>query len=170
MKLAVFAFALAIVCAPAAASAATYSGVIAQPSVVWITGPGADPVANAEIRQTSKAFVPAVLVIPVNSGVTFPNDDAFYHSVYSVSPGNPFDLGLYDTGPGKTVVFQNAGIVDVRCHVHGVMHATIVVVDGPYAMTTHPNERYKLSASRGTHLLHVWTDGSPVQTSTVVVK
>jgi hypothetical protein len=102
--------------------------------------------------------------------VAFPNDDAFYHSVYSVSPSNPFDIGLYDTGPGKLVTFDNPGIVDVRCHVHGSMHATIVVVDGPYVVTTRPGDTYKLDVPRGRHVLHVWTDGSPVVSSTIVVR
>lgn len=162
--------ACALACTPVSARAATYQGSASQPSVVWITEPGAAPVAGASVLQTMKAFVPAVLVVPAGTSVTFPNDDQFYHSVYSVSPGNAFDLGLYDTGPGKNVVFANPGVVDVRCHVHGSMHATIVVVDGPYIMTTHPSETYKLEVPRGPHQLHVWTDGSPVVTTSIVVK
>lgn len=160
-----------MICAPGAVSAATYSGVTAQPSVVWISGPGAEPVANAAIRQTGKAFVPAVLVVPENTSVTFPNDDAFYHSVYSTSAGNAFDLGLYDTGPGKSVTFGTAGIVDVRCHVHGSMHATIVVVDGPAVRTTQPGERFHLDGvARGRRTLHVWTPLGGETRRTVVVK
>jgi hypothetical protein len=50
------------------------------------------------------------------------------------------------------------------------MHATIVVVDGPYVVTTHPGDSYKLEVPRGRHVLHVWTDGAPVVTSTIVVR
>jgi len=170
MRLSFLIFALAVAGAPVAASAATYHGTAAQPSVVWITGPGPQPVADAEIRQTQKTFTPALLVVPTGTSVKFPNDDAFYHSVYNVSPANPFDLGLYDTGPGKSVTFSNSGVAEVRCHVHGSMHATIVVVDGSYVVTTRPNESYSIAAPRGSHVMHVWTDGSPIVTTTVRVK
>jgi plastocyanin len=170
LPFAVLAIVSAFAWGTAGAAAATYRGVASQPSVVWITGPGAAPVPNPTIHQTMKSFVPAVLVVPAGTAVTFPNDDNFYHSVYSVSPSNPFDIGLYDTGPGKSVLFQNPGVVEVRCHVHGSMHATIVVVDGPYVMTTHPSEEYQLTIAPGAHVLHVWTDGSPVATSNIVVK
>jgi hypothetical protein len=145
--------------------------VASVPSVVWFTGTVPPPVAGAAIHQTMKAFVPALLVIPAGSSVRFPNDDPFYHSVYSDSPSNPFDLGLYDNGPGKDVVFANPGIVEIHCHVHGSMHATIVVVDGPFAITTQPNERYRIDGvAPGPHELHVWTDGPTATSTTVVVK
>jgi hypothetical protein len=109
--------------------------------------------------------------VPAGASVRFPNDDEFYHSVYSISPSNPFDLGLYDNGPGKTVEFDTPGIVEVRCHVHGSMHATIVVVDGPFVTTTQPNERYELDGiARGPHVLHVWTDGDTVTSTNIVVR
>ena len=162
--------AIALACAPLGAGAATIRGVAALPSVVWVTGTVPAAVSDAEIRQTAKAFIPAVLVVPAGSSVKFPNDDAFYHSVYSVSESNPFDLGLYDTGPGKSVVFADSGVVEVRCHIHGSMHATIVVVDGPYAMTTHREEAYRLTVPPGRHVLHVWTDGSPVTNTKIVVR
>ena len=170
MKLAVVAFALSLALAPLWAGAATVRGVAAVPSVVWVTGQSPAPTTDSEIRQTAKTFNPAALIVPVGSSVKFPNDDGFYHSVYSISPSNPFDLGLYDNGPGKSVVFANSGVVDVRCHIHGSMHATIVVVDGPYVVTTHADEPYRLNVSRGPHVLHVWTDGSPVVTTNIVVK
>jgi plastocyanin len=165
------AFALAILGSALPAAAATYSGVAAAPGVVWITSTAPAPRADASIRQTQKSFVPSLVVISPGSTVRFPNDDRFYHSVYSDSPSNPFDLGLYDNGPGKSVVFENTGVVDIRCHVHGTMHATIVVVDGPFAITTHPNERYRIEGlPPGPHALHVWADGINVATTYIVVK
>lgn len=171
MKFTIVLLALVLLGAPLPASAAAYSGVAALPSVMWITGPPPPPPADAAIHQTMKTFVPALLVVPIGTSVSFPNDDAFYHSVYSDSPSNPFDLGLYDTGPGKSVVFSNPGLVEIHCHVHGSMHATLVVVDGPYVVTAKPNERYRIDGlTPGPHVLHVWTDGSAIATSGIVVK
>ena len=171
MKTIVVALALAVLGMALPADAATYSGVAGAPGVVWVTSTAPPPRADASIRQTAKAFVPALVVVSPGATVRFPNEDRFYHSVYSDSPSNPFDLGLYDNGPGKSVVFENTGVVDVRCHVHGTMHATIVVVDGPFAITTHPNERYRIDGlPPGSHALHVWSDGINVATTYIVVK
>jgi plastocyanin len=156
------------------AAAASYSATAAHPSVVWITQSGGEtpaPVVGAEIRQTGKTFVPELLVVPVGTSVRFPNDDEFYHSVYSESPSNPFDIGLYDTGPGKSVVFDQPGVVDVRCHVHGSMHATLIVVDGPYAITSTPNQRYTITGlTPGPHVLHTWNGTDAVETATIRIK
>ncbi len=142
-----------------------------RPGVVWITQAPVVPVADAQIHQTNKAFVPDFLVVPAGTSVRFPNDDAFYHSVYSESPSNAFDFGLYDTGPGKSVVFDQPGVVRVRCHVHGSMHATVIVVDGPYAVTKTANERYAISGlTPGSHILHVWSGADTIETTTVVIK
>jgi plastocyanin len=171
MRLALSAFLLSVALIAAPAAAATYRGVAKAPGVVWITGPLPAAAADLAIHQTSKTFVPDVLVVPAGASVQFPNDDAFYHSVYSISPSNPFDLGLYDTGPGKSVEFDATGIVEVRCHVHGSMHATIVVVDGPYAATTAPYQGYRLDGlTRGPHVLHVWTEGIAVSSTPIVVR
>jgi plastocyanin len=171
MKLGLAAFALSVALTAAPAAAATFRGVAKEPSVVWITGPLPAASADLAIHQTAKTFVPSLLVIPAGASVRFPNDDEFYHSVYSLSPSNPFDLGLYDTGPGKSVEFDATGVVEVHCHVHGSMHATIVVVDGPFATTTKPNQTYRLDGlTRGPHVLHVWTDGPSFSSTAIVVR
>jgi hypothetical protein len=66
------------------------------------------------------------------------------------------------------VRFDIAGVVDIHCHVHGSMHATVVVVDGPFVQTTEPNARYHIDGLRpGRHTLHVWTGGTAVTTSEI---
>ena len=171
MRLAFAAFVVCVAFIAAPAFAATYRGVAKDPSVVWITAPMPATTDDPSIHQTAKAFVPSLLVVPAGTSVRFPNDDPFYHSVYSLSPSNPFDLGLYDTGPGKSVEFDATGIVEVRCHVHGSMRATIVVVDGPSATTTQPHQAYRLDGlTRGPHVLHVWTDGLTFSSTAIVVK
>lgn len=153
------------------ARAATYSGTLAEPGVVWISdGAKLPAMSEALMRNTHKSFVPDLLVIAPGTNVRFPNDDNFFHSIYSDSKPDPFDLGFYDSGPGKVVPFPNPGVNDIRCHIHGSMHATIVVVDGPWAQTTAPSEKYSLPNVRpGKHRLHVWTFESGEKTSSVRV-
>jgi plastocyanin len=142
------------------AAAATYRGTLASPGVAWISDGSRPAAVSAEFAMTNKnkSFQPNLLVIPAGSNVRFPNEDPFFHSIYSDSAPDPFDIGFYDTGPGKLVSFANPGVVAVRCHIHGSMHGTIVVVDGPYAVTDKPGEAYEIENVRpGRHVLHTWT-------------
>jgi plastocyanin len=154
---------------PVAAAAASYSGTLAQPGVAWISD-GSKPAAqpDVEMRNTHKAFVPDVLVITAGTSVRFPNDDPFFHSIYSESGPDQFDIGFYDNGPGKLVPFGKPGVDLVRCHIHGTMHGTIVIVDGPSAQTHAPGARYTLNDVRaGTHTLHIWMPDTGETTSSV---
>jgi plastocyanin len=151
---------LALLAVRGVAAAATYRGTLASPSVAWISDGSHPAGVAAEFAMTNedKSFQPNLLVIPAGSNVRFPNEDPFFHSIYSDSAPDPFDIGFYDTGPGKVVSFPTPGVVAVRCHIHGSMHATIVVVDGPYAVTDRPGEAYEITNVRpGRHVLHVWT-------------
>jgi plastocyanin len=161
--------AMFVIAAPV--NAATYTVTESVPAVVWVSDVAPDPASGIEIRQTMKAFAPSFVIVPIGTTILFPNDDAFYHSVYSESPGNAFDLGLYDTGPGKSVRFFSAGVVDIRCHVHGTMHATVIIVDGPYARTTTPNARVRIDGiTPGRHVVHTWTGGPSDTATTVAIK
>jgi hypothetical protein len=79
-----------------------------------------------------KQFSPQLLVVPVGSTVTFPNQDPILHNVFSVSGKNKFDLGLVGSGKGKSVVFREAGMVRVFCNVHHAMFAHVLVVRTPF--------------------------------------
>ncbi len=152
-----FVMVLAARAVPAAAS--EYRGTLPQPGVVWLSDDSKPaPLAESTMRNDHKSFDPDLLVITAGSSVRFPNDDPFFHSIYSESGPDPFDIGFYDTGPGKVVEFPAPGVVRVRCHVHGSMHATIIVVDGPWAQTHAPGDAYVLANVRpGSHVLHTWT-------------
>lgn len=145
--------------------------MLAQPGVVWISDDSKPAVMpEAEMRNTHKAFVPDVVVLTAGSSVRFPNDDAFFHSIFSQGAPDPFDIGFYDNGPGKSVAFPNPGVVNVRCHIHGTMHGTIVVVDGPWTQTHEPNVKFTLDNVRpGSHVLHTWSIDAGEKTTKIRV-
>lgn len=154
------------------ALAGTVSGTLPQPGVVWVSD-GSDPAAMPEsiMRNAGKAFVPDLLIVTVGSSVRFPNDDDFFHSIFSSSQSDPFDVGFYDTGPGKVIAFPKPGVDVIRCHIHGAMRATILVVDGPWVRTDRPGEAYRIDGVRaGRHVLHAWTPDGGERTSDVVVR
>src|SRR6478735_6502272 len=72
-----------------------------------------------EIQQKDKQFQPRVAVVQRGTTLTFPNYDAVFHNVFSVSPGNSFDLGTYQAGePAKSAVMTAPGVVDIFCNLH----------------------------------------------------
>jgi len=71
--------------------------------------------------------MPAAMVVPVGTTVRFPNQDTFFHNVFSYSGPARFDLGRYPRGESKDVRFDEAGIVKVYCEVHEFMRAVVVV-------------------------------------------
>ena len=116
-----------------------------------------------EMRNRERTFIPPFIVVPVGSSIRFPNDDPFYHSIYTDSKLDPFDIGYYGPGPGKSVSFDTPGVINVRCHIHASMHATIVVADGPYTVAAGGN--YSLSnIPAGKFTLHSWTPGNGERT------
>jgi plastocyanin len=144
--------------ASALASAAEVDGKLTSAGVVWISDGSKLPSGQFQMAQTNKTFVPDLLVVPVGANVRFPNNDNFYHSVYSVSTANPFDIGFYDTGPGKLVTFSAPGVDLITCHIHAVMHAAVIVVDGPSARTTADGQAFSLkNVAPGTHMIHSWS-------------
>ncbi len=154
------------------ATLGTLNGTLPAPGVVWISDDShpAPSVAEA-ITQKDKTFFPGLAVVTAGTSVRFRNEDTLDHSVYSVSPADPFDLGIYEPGPGKDVAFPNPGVVEIRCHVHRHMHATLIVVDGPYERVERAGAAWSLRGVRaGRHVLHTWTaDGGEV-TKTVDVR
>src|SRR5262249_30784657 len=86
----------------------------------------------------------SVLAIPVGSTVSFPNTDPVFHNVFSVSPTQKFDLGLYKEG-SKDVQFAKPGVVRLLCNLHAAMNAYIVVHDEPYAVLTDRAGRFHVT-------------------------
>src|SRR5581483_6879601 len=105
---------------------------------------GAPPLMRGEIRQEGEAFEPHVLAVTRGSTVAFPNEDPFYHNVFSLSSAASFDLGRYPRGDARTRTFSKAGLVKVYCKIHSHMSATIVVLDHPYFAIPHDDGSYEI--------------------------
>ena len=111
----------------------------------------------AEVVTRDKRFLPRVTVVPRGSSVGFPNRDPIFHNVFSVSPGNRFDLGRYREGQSRSTRFDRPGLVRVYCNVHEQMVAYVLVVDTPYHALAGEDGRFRLDgvpAGRGT--LAIW--------------
>jgi plastocyanin len=120
------------------------------------------PLAQAEMGQAGKQFVPQVLVVPVGTAVSFPNRDTVRHHVYSFSPVKKFELKLYIGTPANPVVFDRSGIAVLGCNIHDQMVGWIVVVETPYYAITDAQGRAAIDAPPGSYRLRSWHPGLPV--------
>lgn len=153
----------------AAPAGVTLSGTT-DASVIWLDDPAFAPVTGheVEIRNRDREFLPELTVVPAGTLVRFPNDDSYYHSIYSDNGPNPFDIGYYGNGPGKIVPMNKTGVTIVHCHIHARMFAAIIVVDGPSAQAA--NGSYTLSnVAPGSYTLHAWNREKGEKTMTVTV-
>ncbi|AKS42580.1 cupredoxin domain-containing protein [Wenzhouxiangella marina] len=116
---------------------------------------------QALLTTERRQFVPRVLVIETGTTVRFPNSDPILHNVFSSSPGNRFDLGLYGRSDGETHRFDTPGLVRVFCNVHSSMSAHIVVVDTPHHLRPDGNGRFRFDdLPSGPGRLTVWHERS----------
>ena len=106
--------------------------------VVWLTpinAPDAEtakPTQRYRLAQKNKQFEPHLLVLPVGSVVDFPNQDPFFHNVFSLYKGKRFDLGLYEAGESRAVHFDKPGISFIFCNIHPEMSAVVMAMSTPY--------------------------------------
>jgi plastocyanin len=134
--------------------------------VLWLT-----PVGNAapsglaapqdsnrpRLVQKNKSFEPHVLVVPVGSVVEFPNRDPFFHNVFSLFEGKRFDLGLYEAGSTRNVVFDKPGISYIFCNIHSEMSAVVIALNSPYYGISDPRGRVSIpQVPPGSYTLRIW--------------
>ncbi|AOW15813.1 hypothetical protein LPB072_18890 [Hydrogenophaga crassostreae] len=105
---------------------------------------------KAEIQQEKLQFVPKISVIPLGSEVLFSNLDRYDHHVrglpaglagLNASPETGFTLMLPARVDGKkpssaTETLNEAGPLQLGCHLHGSMRASIYVADSPWVVKT----------------------------------
>jgi plastocyanin len=116
-----------------------------------------EPEKPYQLLTKNKEFFPHVLPVPVGGTVQFPNQDPILHNVFSVSPGNAFDLGIYRIGPPKEKRFEQAGVVRVYCNVHQAMVAYILVLDTAYYVSPEIDGSFRLTGlPKGPGKLTVW--------------
>jgi hypothetical protein len=111
--------------------------------------------------QRNKSFEPHVLVVPVGTTVEFPNRDPFFHNVFSLFEGKRFDLGLYEAGSTRNLVFDKPGISYIFCNIHAEMSAVVLVLNTPYYGTSDRRGQVLLhDVAPGRYILHVWYEGA----------
>ena len=112
---------------------------------------------KASIVQKDEQFVPHLVAVTTGSSVAFPNDDPFFHNVFSLSRGSTFNLGRYASGTTRSRTFTRPGIVKVFCELHSHMSAVVRVFDHPWF--TVPDDRGAFAIAEvpaGEHTVVAW--------------
>jgi plastocyanin len=109
------------------------------------------------ITQKNKQFIPHVLAVPVGTKIEFPNKDPFFHNVFSLFQGKRFDLGLYEAGSSREVLFDRPGTSFIFCNIHPDMSAYVLALSTPYFDTSGKEGHVTITGvSPGRYKLQVW--------------
>jgi len=141
--------------------------------VVFLKDAPARPVTatRVEIRQRDEQFLPRVVAVPVGSEVSFPNDDPFYHNVFSLGRVRSFNLGRFPKGQSRAVRFNTAGIVKVFCDIHSHMSAYILVFAHRYFAVTDQAGTFSIAGvPPGSYTVGVWHAKLKAAAQTVTVE
>src|SRR6266849_3214932 len=113
------------------------------------------------LLQHNKRFEPGLLVVPVGSGVDFPNADPWFHNVFSLYRGKRFDLGLYQARALRSVKFDRVGPSYLFCNIHPQMTGVVLTVDSELFAATDKNGRYSIEGvAPGKYVFHVWYENA----------
>jgi plastocyanin len=144
-------------------------------AVVYLEGvfpaPAEPPVLRVE--QKDLMFVPQLLPVPVGARVEFPNLDDTFHNIFSYSPAKRFDLGRYRANekPVPAVIFDEPGLVVLRCDIHEHMRGIILVLATPHFTVTEADGRYRLeNLPAGRYKLKAWLNSRSTLEHTVELK
>lgn len=135
------------------------------PAVIWLKparANGALPVTPGKftLLQQGKMFTPHLLIVPTGSSVAFPNADPFFHNVFSLFDGQRFDLGLYEAGSSRSVVFSREGVSYIFCNIHSEMSAVVISLSTPfYGLGDAKGVFHIDDVPDGEYELHIWIEG-----------
>ena len=133
--------------------------------------PKAPPPTEVLITQQKMQFVPALSIVPLGSKVTFTNLDRWEHHVRGLPAGlaaltgsatGGFELRLAGKAEGKaadshTLTLEQAGPMQLGCHLHGSMRGSLYVTDTPWAVKTNAQGVATLpDVPEGAARLQVW--------------
>lgn len=138
-----------------------------RPAVLWLVplhdskAPLQREAKSFTLLQKNKQFSPHLLIVPVGSMVHFPNADPFFHNVFSLFNGRRFDLGLYEAGSSREVMFGREGVSYIFCNIHPEMSAVVIALSTPLYATEDALGGFHIpDVPADDYILHVWAEGA----------
>ena len=142
----------------------------AADAVVYLVGVKGPVVPqHAVVDQKSLVFVPHVTAVPVGSTVDFKNSDKVNHNIFSASAAKKFNLGTYNPGMSKVMLFDKPGAINLLCNVHSEMSAWVVVTENQYAAVSEHDGKFTIkNVPAGTYEITAWSEKLKPQGKTMV--
>jgi plastocyanin len=136
--------------------------------VVWLTPLDrkveVEPLQHVRLIQRDKRFIPHLLVITSGTQVEFPNQDPFFHNVFSIYNGKRFDLGLYEAGSSRSVMFDRPGVSFIFCNIHPEMSGLVMVLNTPYYSVSGPKGDISIrNVPPGRYRVNYWYERSSTE-------
>lgn len=126
---------------------------------------------KASIAQKDEQFAPHLVAVTAGSSVAFPNQDPFFHNVFSLSRGATFDLGRFPSGASRSWVFKQPGVAKVFCHIHSHMSAVVRVFDHRWFTIPSEDGTFEMEGvPPGEHTLVAWHERIGEQTRRVTIR
>lgn len=144
--------------------------------VVYLEGPQLADTETAsqsavQIQQLDRRFTPDLVVVPAGATVSFPNMDPIFHNIYSLSKPKSFDLGSYDKGETRRVTFTKPGIVEIYCHLHPNMAATVVVTPNRWYARPDDKGQFRIpNVPPGQYTVVAWHKSAGFFRKTIVIE
>lgn len=136
-------------------------------AVVWLEPRGSESQSfwttdrRYALVQRNHAFEPHLLVVPVGARVQFPNEDPIFHNVFSMFQAKRFDLGLYEGGTSKSILFDKPGVSYIFCNIHEQMGAVVIALTAPYYGVSQPDGSVRIDhVPAGRYRLRMWAEGA----------
>jgi hypothetical protein len=128
------------------------------------------PGAPARIVQRERLILPHATAVRRGQAVEFPNDDDVFHNLFSLSPGNGFNLGRYAPGDSRTHTFGETGVVRLFCDIHAEMAGVVLVVDTPWLARVEGDGSYALrGVPAGEYRAIAWHPAAGSDTTAVTI-
>jgi hypothetical protein len=123
----------------------------------WFWQRRTPPRRIAEVVLRQQRFAPRLSAVQVGGGLIVRNADRVWHGVFSVSPGQSFELGKRAPGHADTLHFDRIGALTLRCDIHPDETAWVVVTPNSAVARTDRNGAWTLPAlPAGRYRLHAW--------------
>jgi len=129
-------------------------------TIVWLTNlhtkETVSPGPTVRLLQKGQALQAHVLAVTVGTAIEFPNQDSFFHDVFSIYHGKPFDLGLYESGAVRKVRFMQVGVSYIFLQHHPDMSAEVVRYRLRISRSPRVMEASRFQCAPGTYRLEIW--------------
>jgi plastocyanin len=129
------------------------------------------PTDTVKVDIFNQVFIPHIIAIQVGTVVAFMNNDKLFHSIFSYSQPNKFELGSHAGGAVKTYTFKKPGIVKVYCEIHAQMNMEILISRTPYF--TFPNSKGEFKIPNilpGEYRVTVWFSRQKIEKQTITIR